>query len=387
VRRTTTARWCAAACLALVGCTPGPGPDGPTTPVTDGSPTAVATTPVPRPSAPTASAAPPAVLVRADGTVVDGPVLDLGAARRVRLGTDVTHVRDVPAEPGTRSSVEDLRPDGSFLVRTVDAAPSGDGGGTLGALREVTADGVRTLHPPADDDVADRLVAGDARRVDAGIAWVEPYGAGDENRLVLVPHGSSRARVVVPRSAGDDRVTALARWGAVLADGRVVGWDSAVTGTPAPPGTDLRHTPAGDDVVETRCDLTGCELALLTEGGRREVVLRGPAGTWAVVSDGRHLVVRVEDGATTWGVDMLGGTAVRIVGELFPSSMSDGRAVVEDGRGVVVVDLVDRAVERLGTGEVVTVAIAADLVALGALGHEGAGADGDGGDVLRWPRR
>ena len=407
--RRTTVLWGAAACVVLAACT-GQGPADPASPPTADAPSSTvdratdpsgtpgptgdgATTPGATGDGPSAtpSATPAAVtLFWADGTPVEGAQLDLGAASRVRLGTDVTHVRDVPAEPGRFSLLDDLRPDGSFLTLAADAG--GTGGGTaIGALREVTATGERTLRPPPDTDL-DRLTSiASMRRVDGGIAWIEVLDGGAPRRLVLAPDGSSQGRAVRKAASDGDAPAALARWGAVLLDGRVLAWDGTVTGEPAEPALELRHVEAGDDVVETRCDLEACEIVLITEGGRREPLLRGPLGTWVLVADGRYVVAVVdrEDGtSTTWGVDTRERTAVRIVGELWGSAMSEGRILAFDDPDarVVVVDLAAGTAEqlRVETGAYVD-EIAGDLIAVTTGYSEGAGADGDGGDVLRWP--
>jgi len=413
MRRTTTALRCAMLGLVLVGCTGGPSGDG----TSRGTPGASGTAPSapgvavpgvavpgtagPHPAAPGAASTAPVpagtaspgadpartMLMWADGTPVTGTTLDLGAARRVRLGEDLTHVRDVPVEPGTRTTVLDLRPDGTFLMVMGDVEPSGDGSGSIRALREVTAAGVRTLRSPHDADAAERLPTWAARRVDGGVAWVEPYGDGESARLVRAPAGSQQGQVVLARSAAGSDVVALAAWGAVLADGRVVAWDGAVSGEPAPPGTLLRYATAGDDVVESRCGVATCEIALVTAGGARDVVLRGPRGTWVTDADAGHLLVRFErdDGSLVhWGVDLAARGAVRIIGDDVYGPMSEGRIVVTDARGVVVVDLVSGVVERLVVGDVwPEVAVAGDLVTIVTGVLEGAGASAE---LLRWPR-
>ena len=79
---------------------------------------------------------------------------------------------------------------------------------------------------------------------------------------------------------------------------------------------------------------------------------------------------------------------MRIVGELWGSAMSEGRILAFDDPDarVVVVDLAAGTVEqlRVETGAYVD-EIAGDLIAVTTGYSEGAGADGDGGDVLRWP--
>ncbi|MBD9698609.1 hypothetical protein IGS67_03750 [Flavimobilis sp. GY10621] len=401
-------------CAVLVACTPHQGETPPATrPTTLEVPTVSAAPPSPTPTAgppdrseapsdgpPDRSEAPSdgptgraEVLVWADGTIVDGPSLDLGEARRVRLGSDVEHVRDVPAEPGKLVYLYDLRPDGSFLTVAGDAGLTGGGGGSVGALREVTEGRSRTLTSPHDEHADMRESISQARRVDGGVAWVEPYFELAGQRLVLAPAGSSRGRLVHQLWAVDGRIAALARWGAVLADGRVVGWDGKVSGEPADLDLEVSHRVAGDDVVETRCSPQGCEIALLTEGGKRQPLLRGPSGTWVDDSDGRFLLVHVDGGdgvSELWGVDIVDRTAVRIVGELYAQSMSDGRIVDQDhpATRAVVVDLVARTVEQLAVDGSASVAgIAGGLVALTSHDGEGAGTDGDGGDILRWPRR
>lgn len=390
-------------CAVLVGCTSHEGaPQQTTQATTVGAPTVSEAPPstTPAEGSPTRSAAPSdgssgaaGVLAWADGTIVDGPSLDLGEARRVRLGSDVEHVRDVPAEPGKVVHLEDLRPDGSFLTVAGDAGLTGGGGGSVGALREVSEGRERTLTSPHDADADMRDQISQARWVDGGVAWVEPYVELFGQRLVLAPTGSSRGRLVHQLWAVDGRIAALARWGAVLADGRVVGWDGKVSGDPAGPDLEVSHTVAGDDVVETRCSPQACEIVLLTEGGKRQLLLHGPSGTWVDDSDGRFLLVH-DDGSdgrsALWGVDIVDRTAVRIVGELHGQSMSDGRVLDQDhpSTRAVVVDLGARTVEQLDIGGHVAVAgIAGDLVALTSHDGEGARADGDGGDVLRWPRR
>lgn len=390
-------------CAVLVGCTSHEGAPPQTTQATTvEAPTVSEAPPSPTPTAgPTDRSEAPSdgptgraeVLVWADGTIVDGPSLDLGEARRVRLGSDVEHVRDVPAEPGKVVHLEDLRPDGSFLTVAGDAGLTGGGGGSVGALREVSEGRERTLTSPHDADADMRDQISQARRVDGGVAWVEPYVELAGQRLVLAPTGSSRGRLVHQLWAVDGRIAALARWGAVLADGRVVGWDGKVSGEPADLDLEVSHRVAGDDVVETRCSLQGCEIVLLTEGGKRQPLLRGPSGTWVDDSDGRFLLVHVDGGdgvSELWGVDIVDRTAVHIVGELYAQSMSDGRIVDQDhpATRAVVVDLVARTVEQLGVDGSASVAgIAGGLVALTSHDGEGAGADGDGGDILRWPRR
>lgn len=402
-RGLSTVLWVAVVCAALVGCTPtSPEVPAPTTSVTGG---ATATPDGPAPGTPDATGSPngsvtpdaspstgPATdaLRWADGTPVEGTSLDLGATRRVRLGTDVTRVRDVPAEPGTGTFLMDLRSDGSFLTVVTDAEPSGDGGGTVGALREVTKQGARTLERPHDDDPAwpARIVA--ARRIDGGIVWLESPD-GIDQRLVLAPDGSSSGRVVAQVTDGAWNVSVLARWGAVLDDGRVLGWDGTMRGEAAGLQLELSHTAAGGDVVERRCRLAVCEIVMLTESGRSEPLLRGSGLTSVECSDGRYVLVDLEreDGsAEVWGVDTVGRTAVRIVGDLWCDAMSGGRLVVDETSHVVLVDLVAGTSEQLAVDAGIrSLAIAGDLVGVTASGNEGAGADGDGGDVLRWPGR
>src|SRR5699024_579642 len=144
----------------------------------------------------------------------------------------------------------------------------------------------------ADADMRDQI--SQARWVDGGVAWVEPYVERAGQRLVLAPTGSSRGRLVHQLWAVEGQIAALARWGAVLADGRVGRGDGKVSGEPADPDLELSHQVAGDDVVETRCSPQDCEIVLLTEGGKRQPLLHGPSGTWVDGSDGRFLLIHVD---------------------------------------------------------------------------------------------